>query len=1214
MRNFFSALLLLLLQSVATAQIVRIEPASATADDQIKIIYDATQGTGGLVGASKVYMHGGVITSSPTATTWDENYVKGNWGKDDGIGLMTKVQGQNDLWEITLDAPARAYYGVPSTTTVFRLAMVFRNADGSAEGKGTPGSFEGGQVASNGDIFIDLAVDNFVTIKQPATTTHFIKSGEHITISAEASSTVSQMTIAIDQGQGFENKANVNTGTTISYNFSPSESFRGTLRVTATINGEQVQDEQPFNVNITDATTVAELPQGVQKGINYDDEDHSRVTLVLEAPGKDFVYVVGDMSNWEVQPEYLMNKTPDGELFWLTLTNLTGGKEYVFQYWVEGAIKVGDPYADKVADPWNDQYIPLSVNNQIPDYNLTENAIATTFQTGQAPYQWPATEQNWERPDAKDLVVYELLVRDFVGSRSYKDLIDTLDYIQNLGVNAIELMPVMEFEGNESWGYNPMYFFAPDKYYGTKNDLKDFIAACHQRGLAVILDMVLNHAFGLNPMVRMYWDGSKPSAESPWFNTEATHPFNVGYDFNHESPYTQAFVDSVNAYWLREYHFDGYRFDLSKGFTQTKNTDVGAWSAYDQSRVNLLKRMANKLWQVDEKAYVILEHFAASNEEDELAEAGMLLWRNMGYNYWTALGGEANSSFDGATAETHVSYMESHDEQRQLWEVYENGLANGVYNTRDTTIALERLKMNAAFLYTLPGPKMLWQFGELGYDIDINFNGRVGNKPLPWGQDGLQYYNDQLRKHVYNAFSAILNLRKQINAQDNVSYTYDFSGNERFIHADSDDLDVLIVGNYGLEASSINPSIATGSSWYNYFSGETIPAGAFEEGINLAPGEFRIYTSNKISDGFHQVVEAYELPVTISPASFFVEDEITITFDATKAHPAGTEGLVGAEKVYMHAGVVFEDFNATTLENEVGNHTDDGVGLMTRVDGENDMWQITLTPKDYFSITSGEAVKLGMYFRNADNSKLGKGFRGQTIFFAIEVDGELITITPQQFDQDTEITLTYDARFGNRGLLNAQQVYMHSGVITSSANGTSWDEQHVVGNWGADDGVGEMTRSTTNNNQWQITLTPSNYYGLGQTKLAYRLAFVFRNADGSRKGTGTAGDFEHGVVLENGDILYDVPVLKQITGLEEELPGFRYYPNPASGIIHFDGEIPGQIKGLELRTLKGEVVVHQSVANNSLSPLDISELPNGLYLLRIITEQKGYTLKVLVSR
>lgn len=1196
----------------ALAQIVEIQPSNANGDEEIKIIFDATQGDAGLVGATKVYMHSGVVTDGPSGTDWTN--VIGNWGNDDGVGLMSKVSGESDKWEITLTPTARDYYSVATGTNMFRLSMVFRNADGSSKGAGTPGSITGGEVTSNGDIYIDLNVSNFVQINTPTSEDIFVQDGESITISVQGSSSVTAMAILIDEGNGFEEKTSVTTGATISFDFTPTQSFRGSLKVTATINDESLEVIQALNVNITSATQEVALPSGLVKGVNYDN-DLTKATLVLEAPGKDFVYIVGDFNNWEIRSEYLMNVTPDGELFWLEITGLTPNQEYVFQYWVDGNIRIGDPYADKVADPWNDSFIPTSVHNEIPNYDKTDYAIATTLETGQTPFNWDSSEDTFQRPDKEDLVIYELLVRDFISSHNYKDLIDTLDYISNLGVNAIELMPIMEFEGNESWGYNPMYFFAPDKYYGKKEDLKNFIQACHQRGIAVILDMVLNHAFGLNPMVRMYWDeaAGKPAGNSPWFNRDATHPFNVGFDFNHESTYTQNFVDSVNAYWINEYHFDGYRFDLSKGFTQTNNPDdVGAWSAFDQSRIDLLKRMSSKLWETDASAYVILEHFADGAEETALADEGMLLWRNVGFPYWKALGGESSETFQGATANTHVSYMESHDEQRQLWEVFEEGSSLNGYNTKDTTIALERLKMNAAFLYTLPGPKMLWQFGELGYDIDINFNNRVGNKPQVWGTGGLGYYEDPVRQYVYDAFSAILGLRKLIDEEDNANYSYDFSGDTRSITIDTDDLDVLIVGNFGLAENEMTFSYTETGDWYDYFEGTTVTVSALESSMTLAQGEFKVFTSNQVSEGFEDVLEVFENPVTVSPSVFSPDDEITITFDATKGNSDGTNGLVGVDKVYMHAGVVFEDVNSETLENIVGTLSDDGVGEMTKVSGEDDLWEITLTPTDYFSITSGEAVRLGVYFRDADNSNRGKGFRGSTIFLDMELDGNLVTITPAQFDQDSQITLTFDARFGNRGLVGESKVYMHSGIALSE-NSIVFDD-FIKGNWGQDDGVGQMTQSSSNPNQWQITMVPTTYYGMSDTDIAYRLAFVFRNADGSKKGEGTPGNYENGTVLANGDIFYDIPIIKEVTGLAEELPGFNYYPNPTQGVINFSGEIPGRLKEVVIHNINGNRVFQTKLKNRKLEPIDISGLSSGLYLLRIVTEQKRYTLKILVRQ
>ena len=869
-RKVLMVLALMVTAIFVDAQIVKIEPASASGDDEIKVIYDATQGTAGLVGESKVYMHSGVVIDGPSGTDWTN--VVGNWGEDDGIGEMTPVAGETDLWEITLSPSARAYYEVPDGTNMFRLSMVFRSADGTKEGKGNPGSFDGGFVADNRDIYIDLNTGAFITINSP-NEVETVEQGNSITLSATASSAVTSMTVSLDQGNGFTELASVNSGTEITHEYTPTASFDGTLKFSATVNGESIEASQTLQVTVIDQIPVLPLPAGIMKGINYHDGDDSKVTLVLEAPGKTVAYAVGDFNDWQTSEEYIMNKTPDGELFWIELTGLTPAQEYVFQYWVDGGIKIGDPYTDKVADPWNDEFIPSSVHDEIPVYGREEYGVASTFQTAQSPYDWGTEEANWQRPNKEDLVVYELLIRDFVGTHDYKDMIDTLGYLKTLGVNAIELMPIMEFEGNESWGYNPMYFFAVDKFYGKKSDLKDFIKACHEQGMAVILDMVMNHAFGLNSMVHLYREnpndyGSAPTADNPWFNVEATHPFNVGFDFNHESNYTKDLLDSVNRYWIEEYHFDGYRFDLSKGFTQTKNTDVGAWSNYDQSRIDLLERMANKIWEYDQDAYVILEHFAASSEESALTGMGMLSWRNMVYTYYLPLGGHASETeFSGARDATHVSYMESHDEQRQIWEVQNSsdraGLSNGPYNTRSTVVALDRLKQNAAFFFLLPGPKMLWQFGELGYDIDINENGRTGNKPLPWGTGNLGYYEDEERYKVYQAFAAIINLRtKHSELFRNATFTTDLSSATRRIKMESDEFDMVVIGNFGLDEESYNGQFTQTGTWFDYITGEELEVSSTSTNIDLLPGEFRIYTSTRQSDGFGDIVNVYNGLVT----------------------------------------------------------------------------------------------------------------------------------------------------------------------------------------------------------------------------------------------------------------------------------------------------------------------------------------------------------------
>jgi len=761
---------------------------------------------------------------------------------------------------------------------------------------------------------------------------------------------------------------------------------------------------------VAQTSPVEALPSGVRPGINYH-EDDTKVTLVLQAPGKDFAFVAGDFNSWSPDDTFLMNQTPDGEYFWFTLENLQAQKEYVFQYWVDDEIKIGDPYADKVADPWNDGLIRNETYPNLPSYPFTDYGIATVLQTGQQEYQWSAEEQNWIRPDIDHLVIYELLVRDFMKEHTFKALIDTLDYIKNLGVDAIEVMPFNEFEGNESWGYNPSYYFAPDKYYGTKDELKEFIEAAHQKGLAIIMDMVLNHAYGQNAMVQLYFnnEAGKPAADNPWFNVDHVGPFEWGYDFDHESEYTRQFMDSVNRYWIEEYHVDGFRFDFTKGFTNNGPNIDG----FDQDRIDILKRMADQIWETDPKSYVILEHWGPPEEENNLADYGMKLWSNRSYDYVPAIVGNSGGSFQSMNRQSHVSFYNSHDERRIAEHALTEGLNRDGYDIKSPLVMYERMKLAAAFTYLYPGPKMIWQFDELGYDIDINFNGRTGNKPLPWGEGGLGYYEDSLRQHIYTAFAEILDLRKQITpeALDNATKNHKETGGVRRLSFDTDNIDLVLVGNFGLSESSVDPSFSQTGTWYSYFDGIEIQVNSTSAPIALQPGEWHIYTSAKLSEGNPGVNLPYSNPVVVTPSRFDVATEITITFDATKSSPGKTSGLVGAEKVYFHSGLVLQHPDSTLLEKEVGNGTDDGVGLMTKT-GE-DLWSITITPEEYFSLSAtDEPYKLGMYFRDANSDNLGLGFRNTIIYYNFESDAPFVQIEPPSFKIDDRITVTFNSRRG----------------------------------------------------------------------------------------------------------------------------------------------------------------------------------------------------------
>jgi len=603
----------------------------------------------------------------------------------------------------------------------------------------------------------------------------------------------------------------------------------------------------------TTTTTSTDIPSGAGDGVTFINSEKSAI-FNLYAPSKTSVSVIGDFNNW--QPT-AMTKTSDGTRWWVQIDNLDASKLYSYQYNVDNAIKIADPYTQLVLDPDNDKYISADTYPNLPAYPTGKTTgNVSTMQANPVAYSWKNT--SFVRPDKSKLVIYELHVRDFIQAHNYQTLKDTLSYLSNLGVNAIELMPVNEFEGNDSWGYNPSFYFAPDKYYGTKNALKALIDECHSRGIAVIQDIVLNHSFGQSPMVQLYFNTAtnKPASNSPWFNVDATHPYNVGYDFNHESAATKFFVKNVIKFWMQEYKVDGFRFDLSKGFTQKNSgNDVAAWGAYDASRVAIWKDYNNYIKSIDPNFYVILEHFAADQEETELANQGMMLWNNLNFNasQATLSYNDSGGSWDLSRLfyDTHtftipynlVGYFESHDEERLQYKNEQYGNSSGSYNIKDLATGLKRQEMAAAFLLSAPGPKMLWQFGELGYDISINQNGRTGDKPILW-----DYTGNVNRKHLYSTYSQLIKMKIKNAVFTTTNFKYSLSGAVKTIQLNgSDGTNVEVVGNFDVVAQTGNISFPTTGTWYDNITGTSIAVNGLSYSMQLAPGEYHLYSTKVLS-------------------------------------------------------------------------------------------------------------------------------------------------------------------------------------------------------------------------------------------------------------------------------------------------------------------------------------------------------------------------------
>ena len=758
----------------------------------------------------------------------------GSWTNSSEAQKMTKIN--NTTYAITF-TPTTFY----NRTEIGRIGMLVKAKNGDGDKKTQDKIFEVGKFQ--------------VTLNAPVEKNSILNSGDQLSISATAGLT-SNFNLKAN-GTSIDQQSNITN-----YNFSATVTENTDFVLETTNNGTTITNE--FSAIVKPTVTEASLPAGLKDGINLNPTDNTKATLVFYAPLKEFIHVLGDFNNWTVNNNYLLKKDSSKDRFWIELTNLTPQQNYTYQYLVDGELRVADPYSTTILSENNDTYIDNVTYPDLPAYpsGKTTNVV-TLLRTGDADFVWQTT--NFTKPKKTDLVIYELLIRDFDALHSFDAVKARLDYLQDLGVNAIEFMPVSEFDGNESWGYNTSFHMALDKYYGNKNSFKLLIDECHRRGIAVILDAVYNHASGQNPYYRMYNTdnggfGGQAAANSPFFNATAKHSFSVFNDYNHSKQAVKDYVKRTTQYWIDEYKIDGFRWDLTKGFTQncTAN-DETCTRNYQQDRVDVLKEYADYQWEKDPNFYIIFEHLGKNEEEKEWVNyrlnegKGIMVWGNHNGNYSEGtLGFNSNGKSDiswvsykerGFSVPANVSYMESHDEERLMYKNLQFGNSSGNYSVKNLATALDRVELAGAFYFTIPGPKMIWQFGELGYDISINENGRVGNKPILWN-----YFDVEDRKDVYNTYSKLIQLKLKYNIFESSNFTLDVANSNglkkiQLTDTSSSEMQyVTIVGNFGVTTQNISPSFQTSGTWYDLLNDNaTKTVINVNSTITLAPGEFKVY-------------------------------------------------------------------------------------------------------------------------------------------------------------------------------------------------------------------------------------------------------------------------------------------------------------------------------------------------------------------------------------
>ena len=406
---------------------------------------------------------------------------------------------------------------------------------------------------------------------------------------------------------------------------------------------------------------------------------------------------------------------------------------------------------------------------------------AFTIDNNPQPFPW--TDTGFQVPEVDEMVVYELNVREF--NSNFAGLIDQLDYLWDLGINVIELMPVTNVKEDVEWGYTPLSYFAPDDRLGGPEGMKLLVNACHERGIAVIVDAVYAHAhpeFAYN----LVYDTSGES--NPMMGVFAGEFFErPGTDYHKQ--FTREYFFELNRYWLQEYHVDGFRYDYVPGMydgptgqgyadlvhrTYQHSKTLPRFQTVERSKIIqcaehlpdpmgiISQTYSNCCWQnglLDRardmaKGNDLSEHFA------HLLDPEFLGYVNQYHNPTTG------ESFPVAP----FQYLESHDHRRFINEfglISLRDLLGEAYGNRDL---FYKMQPYIIALYTGKGIPMLWHGQEFGENWGLPSSGLGRNlfeRPLHW-----EYFYDAPGKALVRLHRIMGSLRRALRAFRSRGYFY----------------------------------------------------------------------------------------------------------------------------------------------------------------------------------------------------------------------------------------------------------------------------------------------------------------------------------------------------------------------------------------------------------------------------------------------------------
>jgi 1,4-alpha-glucan branching enzyme len=424
-------------------------------------------------------------------------------------------------------------------------------------------------------------------------------------------------------------------------------------------------------------------------------------TFRVWAPHADAVFVVGSFNDWAEDAAPMTRQT--GGIWQADLAGARPGDEYRYLI-VNGEQRLTkiDPFAREVTN---------SVGNGI----IVDPA-----------HDWHGDA--FTMPPWNELVIYEMHIGTFHRvdpdePGTFADAIQKLDHLRRLGVNALQIMPAMEFAGDISWGYNPAHIFAVESAYGGPHAFMDFVAAAHRAGFAVLLDVVYNH-FGPSDLDLWQFDGWSANGkggiyfyndwrgETPWGDTRPDYG-------RHE---VRDFIRTNALYWLDEYHLDGLRFDMTLYIRNVRGHEhdpgdslADGWGLMRWINDDIRQRFPGRITIAED-----LRSNAAITRDDGAGFGAqwcaqfvhpvreVLLKQRDEERHMATLAHALRHHYNGDPFE-RVIYTESHDEVA-------NGKARIPHeiapNDPDHWAAQKRSTLGAALTLTAPGIPMLFQGQE----------------------------------------------------------------------------------------------------------------------------------------------------------------------------------------------------------------------------------------------------------------------------------------------------------------------------------------------------------------------------------------------------------------------------------------------------------------------------------------------------------------------